>query len=60
MPIALANVSNGFQTIFVFIIGVLGTKILPKYFNENLNKKIVIQKVSCIFLSIIGLIVMFY
>lgn len=60
IPIALANVSNGFQTIFVFILGALGTKILPKYFNENLSKKVVIQKVSCIILSIIGLIVMFY
>lgn len=59
IPIAIANVSNGFQTIFVFILGALGTKILPKYFKENLNKKVVIQKTSCIVLSIIGLIVMF-
>ncbi len=60
LPVALVNVSNGFQGGFVFILGVLGTKFLPKYFKENLSKRVVIQKVSCIVLSIIGLIVMFY
>lgn len=59
IPIALANVLNGFQGAFVFILGVIGVKLLPKYFKENLNKKIVLQKVGCIMLSIIGLIVMF-
>ena len=59
IPIALANVLNGFQGAFVFILGVLGVKFLPKYFKENLNKKVVLQKVSCIAISILGLIVMF-
>lgn len=59
IPIALANVLNGFQGAFVFILGVLGVKFLPKYFKENLNKRVVLQKVSCIALSIVGLIAMF-
>lgn len=59
IPLALANVLNGFQGAFVFILGAIGTKFLPKYFKENMNKKVVIQKVSCIILSIIGLIIMF-
>ena len=59
IPIALANVMNGFQGVFVFILGVLGVKFLPKYFKENLNKRVVLQKVSCIALSIVGLIAMF-
>lgn len=59
IPIALANVLNGFQGAFVFILGVLGVKFLPKYFKENLNKRVVLQKVSCIALSIVGLITMF-
>lgn len=59
IPIALANVLNGFQGVFVFILGAIGVKLLPKYFKENLTKKIVFQKVSCIVLSIVGLIVMF-
>ncbi len=59
IPIALANVLNGFQGIFVFLLGIVGVKFLPKYFKENLNKKVIFQKVSCIVLSVIGLIVMF-
>ena len=59
IPLALANVLNGFQGAFVFILGAIGVKFLPKYFKENMNKKVVIQKVSCIILSIIGLIIMF-
>lgn len=59
IPIALANVLNGFQGTFVFILGILGVKFLPKYFKENLSKKVILQKVSCIILSVIGLVVMF-
>ena len=59
IPIALANVLNGFQGAFVFILGVVGVKLLPKYFKENINKKIVVQKISCITISIVGLIIMF-
>lgn len=59
IPIALANILNGFQGAFVFILGIIGVKLLPKYFKEDLSKKIVLQKMSCITLSVIGLIVMF-
>jgi len=59
IPIALANVLNGFQGAFVFILGIIGVKLLPKYFKEELTKSIALQKVSCIALSVIGLTVMF-
>ena len=59
IPLALANVLSGLQGMFVFIIGIIGVKVLPKYFKENLDKKVIIQKVVCIILGIIGLIVMF-
>lgn len=59
IPLALVNVLNGFQGAFVFIIGILGMKLLPKYIEENIEKKVVVQKISCILISIIGLIVMF-
>lgn len=59
LPLALVNVLNGFQGAFVFILGVIGIKLLPKYFKEDLDKKIVIQKVGSIILSIVGLIIMF-
>ena len=59
IPIAMANILNGFQGAFVFILGAIGVKVLPKYFKEDLSKKIIVQKVSCIVLSIVGLVVMF-
>lgn len=59
IPLAIANVLIGFQGAFVFILGYIGVKLLPKYFKENISKKMIIQKVFCIALSIIGLIIMF-
>ena len=59
LPVALVNVLNGFQGAFVFILGAIGVKLFPKYFTENLNKKVIFQKVGCIILSLIGLIVIF-
>lgn len=59
IPLALANTLNGFQGAFCFIIGIIGVTLFPKIFSEELNKKIVIQKIISIILGIIGLIVMF-
>lgn len=59
IPVALADILNGFQGTFVFILGVLGVKFLPKYFKEDLSKKVLLQKIACIMLSIVGLVVMF-
>ena len=59
LPIALANVLNGFQGAFVFLLGILGVKLLPKYFKEDLTKNIVFKKITCIVLSVVGLIIMF-
>jgi len=59
IPLALANTLNGFQGAFVFIIGIIGVLILPKIISEDLSKKVVSQKIVCIILGIIGLIVMF-
>lgn len=59
IPIALANISNGFQVIFVFVLGILGTKFLPKYFKESITKKALFQKLGCIVLSLLGLCIIF-
>lgn len=59
MPVALANVLNGFQGAFVFILGIIGGKLLPKYFKENMSEKVVFQKIGCIILSVVGLIIIF-
>ena len=60
IPIALVNVLNGFQGAFVFIIGVLGTILIPKYIKEDLSTKVVVQKIISIILGIIGLIILVY
>ena len=57
IPIALVNVINGFQGMFVFFLGVIGVIFMPKYFKEDISKSEIIQKVSCIILGIIGLII---
>lgn len=58
IPIALVNVLNGFQGTFVFVLGILGTIFFPKYIKEDLSRNVVIQKIICIILSIIGLIIL--
>lgn len=58
IPIALVNVLNGFQGAFVFVLGILGTIFFPKYIKEDLSRNVVIQKIICIILSIIGLIIL--
>ena len=60
LPIALATVLNGFQGAFVFGLGLLGMLIFPKYVKEDLRRNVVIQKVLCIVLGIIGLIILVY
>ncbi len=58
-PIALVLTLNGLQPFFVFLIGLIGTLILPKIFNEKIAKKDIIQKVVCITISIIGLAILY-
>lgn len=60
IPIALVNVLNGFHGTFTFILGIIGTILLPKYIKEDLSKRVVIQKIVCIILGIIGLIILVY
>ncbi len=59
LPLALANVMNGLQPAFTFILGAAGVKLLPKYFQEDLSRQAVVQKVGCIILIAIGLAVIF-
>jgi drug/metabolite transporter (DMT)-like permease len=60
LPIALANiVANGFNGAFVFVIGAIGVALFPKVFSEDLSKKVVLQKVGCIILGIVGMAIMF-
>ena len=60
IPIALANVLTGFQSAFAFILGIIGTILIPKYIKEDLSRSVIIQKIVCIILGIIGLIILVY
>lgn len=59
IPIAMANILSSFQSIFVFILGILGFKLLPKYFTDKEQKNTIIKKGGCIIISMIGLVIMF-
>ena len=59
IPIAIVAVVSRMQVVFVFVIGLLGTILLPKYFKENIEKKSIIKKAMCITLSIIGFVIAF-
>lgn len=59
IPIDLVMVISRVQVIFLFIIDLIGTIFLPKYFNEDISKKTILKKVFCIILSIVGFIIAF-
>lgn len=54
IPLALTWVINGFQPVFVLIIGILLAIIFPKITNESLCKRHILQKVFAIFIMFIG------
>lgn len=60
IPIALVTVLSGFQGAFAFVIGIFGTIFFSKYIREDLNKETIIQKMICIILGIMGLIILVY
>lgn len=54
-PLALvATVSNGFQSVFVFLIGIIITLWWPKLGQENLHWKSLLQKALTIAIMVIG------
>ena len=59
-PMALVLTLNGLQPFFVFLIGLIGTLLMPKSFNEDMSKRVMIQKIICIVISIIGLAILYY
>ena len=60
ISIAILNTLNGFQGIFVFIIGFIGTILFPKFICEDIKGDTLLQKLLCIIFSIIGVFIMFY
>lgn len=53
-PVTLVLVVNGFQPLFVFVYGVIFTWLFPKFCQEKLSKKHLVQKIISILVIIIG------
>lgn len=54
IQIAQVYAVGSLQYLYVFLIGVIGTLLLPKIFNENLSKASLIPKIIAIALMILG------
>lgn len=53
-PVALILLGNSFQNVFVLILGVLFTLLLPGIYREKIGKRQMIQKVLAIIITGIG------
>lgn len=55
-PLALVWVVNGFQPFFVFVYGIFLTVFFPKLGEENITRKILVQKLTAIVVMFLGTI----
>ncbi len=53
-PLALVLLVSSYQPLFVFLIGITLSLLLPHIAQENLGKKIIVQKISAIIIIFIG------
>lgn len=58
LPMAISMLASSMQLIFVFIIGLILTIFLPKLAKEDISKATLIQRVICILISAVGLILL--
>ncbi len=58
-PLAIVLTLNGLQPFFVFLMGLVGTIVLPKFIKEDITKRAIIQKIICILISVIGLAILY-
>jgi len=57
-PVALVGATEGFQSLFVFIIAVLLTLFFPKIIKEEIDKKNVLLKIGALILMVFGVVVL--
>jgi drug/metabolite transporter (DMT)-like permease len=53
-PLVLVWVINGFQPVFVLFYGIILTLIIPRFYKETLNRRILLQKLASIVIIFIG------
>jgi transporter family protein len=58
-PLALVWAVAGVQPIFVFILGILLTLYLPKYFDEDISKRRLIKNFIWVTVGIIGIFILY-
>lgn len=54
VPVALAQVVNGFQPVFVFLLGILITIFLPKIGKEKMTPRVIVQKIIALAVMLVG------
>lgn len=60
MPLALLDTLDVMGVaIFTLLFGFAGTKMWPKFFDEDMSRSAVLQKVVCIAISLIGVAIIF-
>ncbi len=59
-PVALIYVVNSFQPVFVFVLGIILTILIPNIINESMERRRVIQKVLTISVMTLGLLMLYY
>lgn len=58
-PLALVWAVAGVQPIFVFVLGILLTLYLPKYFNEDISRKKLIKNLIWVIVGIAGIFILY-
>lgn len=60
MPLALLDTLDVMGVaIFTLLFGFAGTKLWPKFFDEDMSRSAVLQKVICIAISLVGVAIIF-
>jgi drug/metabolite transporter (DMT)-like permease len=57
-PVALVGATEGFQSLFVFIIAILLTLFFPKIIKEEIDKKNILFKIGALILMMSGVVVL--
>lgn len=58
-PISLVYLVGSFQPAIVLVFTIIGTKFFPHIINENISKKVLVQKILAILITILGSILLF-
>jgi len=58
-PVSMVYLVGSFQPAIVLFLTIIGTKFFPHIINENISKKVILQKIISIIIMIVGSIFLF-